>query len=482
MGTTLAISFPLGRYHANPWDRAVNEGASEWPPSPWRLLRALVATWHTRWPDLPESVLEALLDQLGDPPSYRTPSARPGHTRHYLPDLSHRKGETGRTDLTLDPFLALPRNSKLLVRWEADLGNEQKQALAKLAELLPYLGRSESVCDARLLTDDLAPGETWWRPGTDGSSRVRLLSAIRPVGRNLLEATTTEVRKGRRTIPPGTAWVDYAAQMPHGQLEPPRPAKTAWVKSATAIRFAVTGRVPLKVTHGVLLADEAHRQVGKMLIKAGLDDVRRTELLGSGGALTEHRHAHWIPLPAVTADEASVRYLIVWVPQGLLPDDIAAIIRLRRASGQRGRGDSGYEMRGFPEVELLFQAAGPVEQVAPELCGPAQRWRSLTPYLPVRHRKRESLDDHLTADVGTELRYRPDYRDVSSLVVSRMHQGTRLPDRWAVGFRRYRMTEDMSKSRPGIGLRLEFAEPVRGPLLLGKLSHFGYGIFIPDGP
>ena len=52
-GTTLAFRFPLGRYHANPWDRAVNEGATEWPPSPWRILRALVATWHTRWPDLP---------------------------------------------------------------------------------------------------------------------------------------------------------------------------------------------------------------------------------------------------------------------------------------------------------------------------------------------------------------------------------------------------------------------------------------------
>ncbi len=27
---------------------------------------------------------------------------------------------------------------------------------------------------------------------------------------------------------------------------------------------------------------------------------------------------------------------------------------------------------------------------------------------------------------------------------------------------------------------LEFPEPVPGPLLLGQLSHFGYGIFVPD--
>jgi CRISPR-associated protein Csb2 len=38
----------------------------------------------------------------------------------------------------------------------------------------------------------------------------------------------------------------------------------------------------------------------------------------------------------------------------------------------------------------------------------------------------------------------------------------------------------MNRSRPGLGLRLEFPEPVHGPLLLGQLSHFGYGIFWPE--
>ena len=80
----------------------------------------------------------------------------------------------------------------------------------------------------------------------------------------------------------------------------------------------------------------------------------------------------------------------------------------------------------------------------------------------------------------TELGYRPRYRDLPSPVISRMEPDSGMPDRWARDFRRYRMTEDMSKSRAGLGLQLEFAEPVAGPLLLGKLSHFGYGIFIPD--
>src|SRR5690606_34470106 len=37
---TVLVEFPGGRYHAPPWGHHVNEGQIEWPPCPWRLLRA----------------------------------------------------------------------------------------------------------------------------------------------------------------------------------------------------------------------------------------------------------------------------------------------------------------------------------------------------------------------------------------------------------------------------------------------------------
>lgn len=469
--TTLAICFPLGRYHANPWDKAVNEGATEWPPAPWRLLRALVATRHTRWPDLPASVLDALLDQLGDPPSFRTPTGRPGHTRHYLPDLGHRKGETGNADLTLDPFLSVRPDDELLVQWEADLRDEQRQVLAKLAELLPYLGRAESVCEARLLDSDPEPDAGWWRPGVDGTAQARLLTPTRPVSRAALEASTVDIRKRRRRIPDGARWVGYSATLPP-DAKPARPARH--VAEVTAMRYAVMGSVPMKLTHGVLLADETHRVVGRKLERIELPEGERRSILGSNGASTDHTHAHWLALPTGEEKPQVVMSLMVWVPRGLPADAVAAVISLPEMSGRRG----SYEVRGFPPVRLLFQAAGTVSQVAPELCGPARRWQSLTPYLPVRHRKRESLEEFLAADVARELAY----RDRPMASVTRIEAGPQLMDRRALGFRRYRTGETMAQSRPGLGIRLEFAEPVAGPLLLGQLSHFGYGIFVPELP
>lgn len=468
--TTLEVRFPLGRYHANPWDKAVNEGATEWPPSPWRLLRALVATWHTRWPDLPAPVMDALLDSLGDPPAFRTPPGRPGHTRHYLPGLAHRKGETGNTDLTLDPFLAVKADGKLLVQWDTDLPDEQRQVLAKLAELLPYLGRAESVCEARLLDADPEPDTSWWRPGTEGADRARLLTPARPVSRAALEATTVDIRRRRRRIPDGAQWVSYSATP---SLPAARPAgKSPQAADVTAVRYAVAGNVPMRLTHGVLLADQTHRVAGRKLERTGLPDYQRQAILGSNGASTDHAHAHWLALPVAEEKPQAVMSLVIWVPRGLPADAVAAVISLPEMSGRRG----GYEVRGFPPVRLLFQAAGTIEQVAPELCGPARRWRSMTPYLPVRHRKREPLEEFLAVDVAREL----GYRDLPAASVTRTEAGPRLLDRGALGFRRYRMGETMADRRPGLGLRLEFEEPVTGPVLLGQLSHFGYGIFVPE--
>ncbi|HXP20920.1 MAG TPA: type I-U CRISPR-associated protein Csb2 [Streptosporangiaceae bacterium] len=467
MATTIAIRFPLGRYHATPWDRSVNEGAAEWPPSPWRLLRALVATWYTRWPDLAAPVLDGLLDALGEPPSYLTPSAWPAHTRHYLPGLGHRKGDAGGTDLTFDPFLSLRRDASLLVRWGTDLGGEQRAALAKLAELLPYLGRADSVCEARLLDDSPDPDQTWWQPDAVGQQTVRLLSPVQPVSRLALETSTVQVRKMHRTLPPDTTWISYGVT--HQAAAKREPDE---LREVQAIRFAVVSRAPVKSSHGILLADAVHQQGARFLAESGGAD-----LLGGGGAATDHQHAHWLPIAEGTGADAFVRAIVVYVPSGLRAADVASLVRIRGAGGRRGSANGdGYEYRGLPAVKLLLQAVGPASQVAPELCEPARRWRSRTPYLPVRHRRRESVPDYLSGDVSTELRY----RGLPATAVSQLDPDGRLPDRWALSFRRYRMNERLAQSRPGLGLRLEFAEPVAGPMLLGQLSHFGYGIFEPE--
>lgn len=144
----IEFRFPARRYHATPWDSHVNEGVPEWPPSPWRILRALIATRHLKARDaVQESVLENLIEALAtELPQYAIPGQVTGfHTRHYMPLFS----ET--TTKVFDTFVHVPSDSSLIVAWTGvDLDTDQRKALAVLTERLGYLGRAESWVIATL--------------------------------------------------------------------------------------------------------------------------------------------------------------------------------------------------------------------------------------------------------------------------------------------------------------------------------------------
>ena len=118
----LTFSFPTGRYHATPWGRHVNEADVAWPPEPWRILRALVASYwrkgdRARWS---EDTLARLMDALAeDAPIYHLPKgAIHAHTRHYMP-------APVKTTLVFDAFAHLPEGEKIVAAWpELDLDAE----------------------------------------------------------------------------------------------------------------------------------------------------------------------------------------------------------------------------------------------------------------------------------------------------------------------------------------------------------------------
>src|SRR5260221_14067640 len=114
MPVTIKLTFPAGRFHATPWGRHVNEGVAEWPPSPWRLLRALVAIWKRTCPGLSEQQVRAILEKLVNPPQFQVPSYRTAHTRHYMP--WEKKGPADRT-LVFDTFVSVDRQTPLYIGW-----------------------------------------------------------------------------------------------------------------------------------------------------------------------------------------------------------------------------------------------------------------------------------------------------------------------------------------------------------------------------
>lgn len=465
MTVVIDVRYPFGYVHATPWGTHVNEGAVEWPLSPWRLLRALVATWRTCYPQLADDLVVPMLSALAAPPAVRVAPRTEASVRTYLPSEDHRRGMSGDTDLVVDAFVAVAPGAGLTYRWDIDFHVTERRALSELVEALAYLGRAESVCTASASFDD--PGGDWQepRPDTDGVG-VRTMVAVVPLDLDDLCVSIRTMRSGGRLHPPGARWVRYEIRGPITGGAPPKRSSTA--AYAEAARFVLRGKAPVSVRQAVLVADvmrcAAMSKYGKLYeggtseILAGKDEAG-TKLLG-------HRHAHWLPLDL--DGDRLLDTLLVWAPAGLSAHDVASLVEIRRLNFH-----GGDNVGSARSMAVGFEASGELNELdLGAVVGPATSWRSVTPFLPQRHRhpRREPFDAFMVDCVGRELAARN--------VTERFWLEADRATSWGA-FRRYRRAEPLANARPGHGFTIHFEEPVVGPLCLGQLSHFGMGRFEP---
>ena len=187
---TIRLTWPAGRYHATPWGKHVNEGQVEWPPSPWRLLRAFLATGFNKhhWTEVPETA-RSLIEKLAAAwPSYQLPAGQLGHTRHYMPYIEGKKQNTTKV---IDTFVRLEKpTDAMLIRYPVDLDASETQLLEQLLAGLAYLGRAESWVTGELVTmqQNQETDRPWCSPCQNangpgmqpGFEQVPVLGALQP--------------------------------------------------------------------------------------------------------------------------------------------------------------------------------------------------------------------------------------------------------------------------------------------------------------
>jgi len=532
----LEIEFPAGRYHATPWGAHVNEGRVEWPPSPWRLLRALLSVGYTRlWNgDVPEAA-RLFLEKLGRAlPHYDLPPSVRGHSRHYMPVRGDNpKKKVVDTTKVIDAFAYIGAE-RLRVGYPGDFSEEERALAHSLCARLPYLGRAESWVLARVLDGSDVPTFNCvpLEPGAavGASERVDLLAPQAPEAfaawraRSLERAWQERLalkaeeagRKGKK--PPSSlseadqakvaasfpsSWIDAigwdtAKLQRLGWDMPPgtRWAAYAVPKAAVAVRTRPVRERREHIDTALLaLAADARRSD---LLPPLRDAIRRTDAIhatlvkladsrGTTGSsrvlsgkqdgipLRGHRHAYLLPLSvACRADRFD--HVLVYAPMGLDEAAREALGKIRRIYA-----------KGMPEVFVTLAGLGAREDFGKEVreVQAALVWRSRTPFIPPRFIKRAGRNS-LRGQLEQEL----DERGVFGLVdasielddgrfvpLEAFDQGMRPNPR----FRHFRLDrgDHAPPIRTAFSLELRFDKPVRGPIALGYGCHFGLGFFAP---
>lgn len=528
----IELRFPGGRYHATPWDAHVNEGRVEWPPAPFRLLRALVGVAYARMPEHDEAALRGLVAKLAaDLPVCELPLATEGHTRHYVPRVDKKDGGDWARDKLFDAFVHVAGEDVMRIVYErTELDVEEHSLLEALLERMTYFGRAESWVEARIgdrrgdsidawpatrsqddvphdvirlltplsdddaarwrdeviagrrrtLEDELAAkagaGE---KPRAPSKAQLQRLAEGLPSSQfDALLVDAAAMRREGWPRPPATEWVVYHRRL--GLLDAARaPGRAAPTASGPVLaRFAVDSAVLPRLTDAVSIGDRIHKTLAA---HGGSSLVGRTP---DGEVAQGHGHAYVL-------SEADARGRIggiaIYAANGFDADARATLGRLRRVWGHGGHD---LELVYLSEMRADDPAMAADRLGGCPYAGSALVWESVTPFVATRHPKSSRAGvpkiDETGYQVGSpehdllrllQLHGFPAPRQIQRLDTGRV--GGR-PTRW-LSFRTERPREGNGRRGPSLpgGFRIVFGTPVRGPIVLGYGAHFGLGAFAP---
>lgn len=536
------VRFPAGQYHATPWDHQVNEGIVEWPPSPWRILRALISTWyHKSQEDVDEATVRSLVGTLGSSlPRFNLPAATLGHTRHYMPLFS------GKTTKVFDAFASIEDDKQLLVIWQdVDLAENERAAMDVLLRRMGYLGRAESWIEANLIDRQ---GIEWnCRPLGENESipedceGVRTLAAVAPASylswrrtafseqkeRKLTEIRNRETEKGRPeskaklgkkdlekieqnlpvdlfaalhsdtgdlkdagwSQPPGSVWITYLRRRDAFDIKPVAMGGLHSDRGGqpTVARFAVASQVLPRLTEAISLAERIH----DALVKRSDGSIAFTGCDESGRPLEGHRHAFILSesnLGLGRGRRGEITHVTVYAPMGFDLRERKALDSLTRIWGSGGH-----------DIQLILIGVGQPEDFAgvdtdrgaSPILAESRIWISRTPFVPTRHLKVTKTGIPKVDDSGLQIGC-PEHELRRLLLAAGFPAPSSVEPvsstdlaghetRW-LSFKRERNRGDGRRvaSGYGYGFRIKFTEAIRGPIALGYGAHFGLGLFVPE--
>ncbi|MFZ2957399.1 MAG: type I-U CRISPR-associated protein Csb2 [Candidatus Ozemobacteraceae bacterium] len=482
----IELRFPGGRFHATPWGRNVNEGVPEWPPSPWRLTRAVIDVWRRRRLDWPTARLVPILALLSGRPRFSLPAGRFAHTRSWL---SSNKENVSERQKIFDAFVVVDRSTPLLMGFEGDLIPEVRHDLADLLSELNFLGRSESWVEAGLV-DSIS--EIAWNcsplEGTFSGNDRQLVqvACLRSAGeyagllsrpqktvgkRNqptveldwpeAIQLTTTDLLRDGWNQPPAMTSVDYT--FPRAIIEPTKRKQAGRATAFCWARYSLESTVLPRVLETLEVAERLRRKL--MGIDRRLNDgdpakisCRFSGKSTDGCPAVGHEHAFFLPVDEDR--DGRLDHIYVKVNKPFEHAELRVLDRCR----------SLWQPRGRPDVTLVLSSL---------LDGPPLKgkcWRSSTPFVTGRHYRkgRGTYEEWLADEVRRECHHHGLPEPVKIEIVGAtvgFH-----PYRW-FEFRRSRKKEAL---RQGFGFALTFAVEVPGPFALGSGCHYGLGLFTPE--
>jgi CRISPR-associated protein Csb2 len=474
---TLAVEFLTGRYVATAYN---DRDRAEWPPHPARVYSTLVAT-HFDDPRPEERRALEWLEQQG-PPSLAVSEASERQLHTVFVPVNDKAADPDRRVRQPRTFPSVtPAQPRVELTWpHANASPDISAALDRLAARVVRLGHSSSLVSVRVANRAV---ETNWRPDDAGETRLRV------VGPRQLADLEQRFQVHRETEP---------RVMPAIlRVYTNRPARRATEVPGSIFsdEWLVLHRVDgprLPSVSAVGLA----RAIRKILLSFAAEPI--PEVLSGhrvDGTRSETAHLAVVPLPFVgsrQADGALLGIALV-LPRDIDEADRRAVFRAVAA----WEGTQRTDMEETPRLPVHLGAAGVMfvsridELTEPRTtlrpwtwCGPARRWASATPVALDRNpgnlksRDPRQLAQAVTGAEGA-VRVGCQRLGLPSPTAITILPAAPIPGSAKASHFPPFPGKDERVQRVLTHVAIEFAERVRGPILLGAGRYVGLGLMRP---
>lgn len=440
----------------------------EWPPHPARVFSALAAAHFSVAPEA-AFALEWLEQQR--PPAMRFDAAGdtvrwtqyvasndPAPPHNSAPDAHSLLSRRKRIDL--DAVAAPVDGCSVRYAWEVDPPGPVLAQLQRLASCVSYVGTSDDRAVLRFSVGEA--GRPTLVPSAFGSPVVRIrvaapgdLSRLRSSFKQCWLERPANKKNGKPVLGHSVMELRRVILDTPCLYSPPLPAQAEM--GSDYIALWIEGRMALQDSLAVARAVRD----GLMAHWPVEPPPWVTGHAPEGGRL-RGSHLSVVPVPFVGHPRADGHLLGVWL---LLPDGCDDRANLLHAVG--GLAAAGLRLGGSGRavgVRIVDTIAGTLNPM--RWSGPAHRWASVTPVVYAGFPK----DD-----------------GVRRKLIARMCSHGGLPEPVAATVRK-------DSAVPGAGgwmppykdffhehIELEFDEPVRGPVVLGRGRYRGYGLMLPVG-
>ena len=185
----------------------------------------------------------------------------------------------------------------------------------------------------------------------------------------------------------------------------------------------------------------------------------------------QHMHAHYVP-DCRGVDPLQITHVVVYAPTGLIASEVTALARLSYLP----RFILGRQSAAGQTVGVALSGLGsPCELRGSQLLQRSTRFISRTPFVLPRHCKR---GEEPQVQLLRELQLR---RLPMPVQMQLMPEPAGLPPKQRLPWSSFVLHRHKDQqTRSFCGFRIELAEPVVGPLLLGYGCHYGLGQWIAD--